>query len=148
MVAFKAADVERFVARPEPGMPIVLVYGPDSGMVSERATALVRVSVDNPSDPFALALLGGEALTETPERLVQEAHAIPLFGGRRAIHVKTGGRNIQTAVERVVAAPPGTDCRIIIETGDLKKNAALRVLCEKSPVAAALPCYPDGPRDL
>jgi DNA polymerase-3 subunit delta len=148
MVAFKAADVERFVARPEPGMPIVLVYGPDSGMVSERATALVRVSVDNPSDPFALALLGGEALTETPERLVEEAHTIPLFGGRRAIHVKTGGRNIQTAVERVVAAPPGTDCRIIIETGDLKKNAALRVLCEKSPVAAALPCYPDGPRDL
>jgi DNA polymerase-3 subunit delta len=148
MVAFKAADVERFVARPDPGMPIVLVYGPDSGMVSERVATLVHASVDNPSDPFALAILGGEALTETPERLVEEAHTIPLFGGRRAIHVKAGGRNIQAAVERVVAAPPGTDCRIVIETGDLKKNAPLRVLCEKSPVAAALPCYPDSPRDL
>jgi DNA polymerase III subunit delta len=148
MVAFKAADVERFMARPDPGMPIVLVYGPDSGMVSERVAALVHASVDNPGDPFALALLGGEALAETPERLVEEALTIPLFGGRRAVHVKAGGRNIQSAVERVVAAPPGSDCRIIIEAGDLKKNAPLRTLCEKSPVAAALPCYPDGPRDL
>src|SRR5262249_61870061 len=53
-----------------------------------------------------------------------------------------------SAVERVLAAPPGADCRVIIETGDLKKNSPLRMLCEKSPVAAALPCYPDGARDL
>jgi DNA polymerase-3 subunit delta len=148
MVALKAGDVERFLARPDPGTPIVLVYGPDSGMVSERVAALVRASVDDPGDPFALALLGGEAVADTPERLVEEAHTIPLFGGRRAIHLKAGGRNIQTAVERLVAAPPGIDCRVIIETGDLKKNAPLRMLCEKSAVAAALPCYPDGPREL
>jgi DNA polymerase III subunit delta len=148
MVAFKTADVESFIARPDPGLPVVLVYGPDAGMVSERAAALVRTFVDNPSDPFALALLGGEALAEMPERLVEEAHTVPLFGGRRAIHVKAGGRNIQTAVERVLAAPPGIDCRVIIETGDLKKNAPLRTLCEKSAVAAALPCYPDTARDL
>jgi DNA polymerase-3 subunit delta len=129
-------------------MSVVLVYGPDFGMVGERVAALVRASVDDPADPFALAILSGEALAETPERLVEEAHTIPLFGGRRAIHVKAGGRNIQSAVERVVAVPPGADCRVIIETGDLKKNAPLRTLCEKSPVAAALPCYPDGPRDL
>jgi DNA polymerase III subunit delta len=148
MVAFKAADVERFVARPDSGIPIVLVYGPDFGMVSERVAALVRASVDSPNDPFALAILSGETLAETPQRLVEEAHTIPLFGGRRAIHVKAGGRNVQSAVERVVAAPPGTDCRVIIETGDLKKNTPLRMLVEKSPVAAALPCYPDGPREL
>jgi DNA polymerase-3 subunit delta len=148
MVAFKTADVERFIARPDPGLPIILVYGPDAGLVSERIAALVRASVDNPADPFSFALLGGEALAETPERLVEEAHTVPLFGGRRAVHVKAGGRNIQTAVERIVAAPPAIDCRVIIETGDLKKNAPLRTLCEKSPVVAALPCYPDTARDL
>ncbi len=148
MVAFKAADVESFVTRPDPGIPIVLVHGPDFGLVSERAAALVRASVDDPGDPFALALLGGETLAETPERLVEEAHTVPLFGGRRAIHVRAGARNIQAAVERVLAAPPGRDCRVIIETGDLKKSAPLRTLCERSPVVAALPCYPDTARDL
>jgi DNA polymerase III subunit delta len=148
MVAFKAAEVESFVARPDPGMPIVLVHGPDAGLVSERVAALVRASVDDPGDPFALALLGGDTLAETPERLIEEAHTVPLFGGRRAIHVKAGNRNIQAAVERVVAAPPEIDCRVIIETGDLKKSAPLRTLCERSPVVAALPCYPDTARDL
>ena len=42
MTAIKAADVERFIARPDPGQPIVLVYGPDAGLVRERVDALVR----------------------------------------------------------------------------------------------------------
>jgi DNA polymerase-3 subunit delta len=149
MAALKSSEVEGFVARPPAGVPIVLVYGPDAGMVSERVTALIRVSVDDPRDPFALVLLPGDVLTETPERLVEEAHTVPLFGGRRAIHVKVGPRSsVQAAVERVVKTPPGTDCRVIIESGDLKKNAPLRTLCEKSDVSAALPCYPDTARDL
>jgi DNA polymerase III subunit delta len=149
MVAIKAADVESFVARPHPATPIVLVYGPDAGLVSERVTALVRSAVDDPGDPFALALVAGETLAEIPERLVEEAHTVPLFGGRRAIHVKVGSRNnIQSAVERLVAAPPKIDCRVVIEAGDLKRNAPLRTLCEKSPAAAALPCYQDTARDL
>ncbi|MBO0750923.1 MAG: DNA polymerase III subunit delta [Bradyrhizobiaceae bacterium] len=149
MVAFKAADVESFIARPDPARPVVLLYGPDAGLVSERAAALVRASVDDPGDPFAFALLSADTLADTPERLVEEAHTIPLFGGRRAVRVRAAGRNVQPAVERVLAAPPpGTDCRVIIETGDLRKTAPLRTLCEKSAVAAALPCYPDTPRDL
>jgi DNA polymerase III subunit delta len=149
MVALRATDVEGFIARPDPGQPVVLIYGADAGLVSERAAALVRASVADPGDPFALAVLSAEALADIPERLVEEAHTVPLFGGRRAVHVKAAGRNIQAAVERVLAAPPpGTACRIIIESGDLRKTAPLRTLCEKSAVAAALPCYPDTPRDL
>src|SRR6266852_4665749 len=148
MVAFKAAEVESFMARPDSDKPIVLVFGPDAGLVSERAAALVRSYVDDPSDPFGFAILEGDTLAEMPERLVEEAHTIPLLGGRRAILVKAGSRNFSAAVERVVAAPPGIDCRIIIEAGDLRRGAPLRTLCERAPIAAALPCYADTGRDL
>jgi DNA polymerase-3 subunit delta len=148
MVAFKAAEVESFMARPHPDKPIVLVFGPDAGLVRERAAALVRSCVDDPSDPFGFAILEGDTLAEMPERLVEEAHTVPLFGGRRAILVKAGSRNFSAAVERVVAAPPGIDCRIIIEAGDLKRGVPLRTLCERAPIVAALPCYADSPRDL
>ena len=45
MGAIKAADADAFVARPDPARPVVLVFGPDAGLVSERATALDRKSV-------------------------------------------------------------------------------------------------------
>ncbi len=58
----KTADVDAFVARPDPARPVVLVFGPDAGLVSERVNALVKASVDDPNDPFALARLEGEDL--------------------------------------------------------------------------------------
>jgi DNA polymerase-3 subunit delta len=147
MTAIKASEVDRFIAEPDPAQPIVLVFGPDAGLVRERVDALVRASVDDPGDPFALARIEGDELAGNPARLVEEAHTVPLFGGRRAVLVKAGARNIVSAVETVIAAP-STECRIIIEAGNLSKSAPLRALCEKAKVAAALPCYADNERAL
>jgi DNA polymerase-3 subunit delta len=147
MTAIKASDVDRFIAKPDPAQPIVLVFGPDAGLVRERVDALIRASVDDPTDPFALARIEGDDLAGNPVRLVEEAHTVPLFGGRRAVLVKTGVRNIASAVETVIAAP-SSECRVIIEAGNLSKSAPLRALCEKAKVAAALPCYVDNERAL
>lgn len=146
MVAVKAADVDAFVARPDPARPVVLIFGPDVGLVSERAGAVVKAAVDDLNDPFMLARLDGEVLTTEPSRLVEEAQTIPLFGGRRAVWVKAGGRNIAPAVEALLAVR-GNECRVVIEAGDLRRNAPLRTLCERAKNAAALPCYADSERD-
>ena len=147
MTAVKAADVEAFIARPDPARPVVLVFGPDAGLVSERVNALVKASVDDPNDPFSLVRLEGEELAANPGRLVEEAQTIPLFGGRRAVWVKAGSRNIAPAVEALLALP-ASECRVVIEAGDLRRSAPLRTLCERAKNAAALPCYPDTERDL
>jgi DNA polymerase-3 subunit delta len=147
MTAIKASEVDRYIARPAAGEPIVLVFGPDAGLVRERVDALVRASVDDPNDPFAFVRIEGEDLAANPSRLVEEAHTVPLFGGRRAVLVRAGARNISAAVETVIAAP-SNECRIIIEAGNLGKSAPLRTLCEKAKVAAALPCYADKENDL
>ena len=147
MTAIKASDVDRFIARPDPAQPIVLVFGPDAGLVRERVDALVRASVDDPNDPFAFVRIEGEDLSANPSRLVEEAHTVPLFGGRRAVLVKAGARNIASALEPVIASP-SNECRVIIEAGDLRKTAPLRTLCEKAKAVAVLPCYADGAREL
>jgi DNA polymerase-3 subunit delta len=146
MTAVKPADGDAFVARPDPKRPVVLVFGPDSGLVSERATALVKAAVDDVNDPFALARLDGEDLSAEPSRLVDEAQTIPLFGGKRAVWVKAGSRNIAAAVESLLALP-ALECRVVIEAGDLRRNAPLRALIEKAKNAAALPCYADGEKE-
>ena len=145
MVALKVSEIDGFLARPN--RPIVLVFGPDAGLVRERSEALVRMSVDDLKDPFQLARLDGDDLASEPTRLVEEANTIPLFGGRRAVWVKAGARNLAPALEAIIAAPPPA-CRIVIEAGDLKRNAPLRVICERAKNAVTLPCYPDAERDL
>jgi DNA polymerase III subunit delta len=146
MVAIKAADVDGFVARPDPARPVVLVYGPDSGLVSERVNALIKASVDDPNDPFVLARLESDDIAAEPSRLIEEAQTIPLFGGRRAVWVKAGGRNIASAVEPLLALR-ASECRVVIEAGDLRRTAPLRTLVERAKNAAALPCYADTERD-
>jgi DNA polymerase-3 subunit delta len=116
-------------------------------LVRERAEAIIRASVDDPHDPFALVRIDGEELAGDPLRLVDEANTVPLLGGRRAVAVRAGSRNIVPAVEALLAAP-GDHCRVVIEAGDLKRNAALRALCEKSSRVAAIACYPDDERTL
>lgn len=145
MVALKGPGVERFLARPT--RPIVLVFGPDAGLVRERVEALVHRSVDDPKDPFQLARLDGDDLAGEPTRLVEEANTIPLFSSRRAIWVKAGARNFVPALEAIVVDPP-PDCRIILEAGDLRRSAPLRIVCERAKSAVTIACYPDAEKDL
>src|SRR5215470_19066364 len=147
MVALKAGEVDAFVARPDAARPIVLVYGPDLGLVRERAEAIIRASVDDPRDPFALVRLDGDDLSGDPTRLVDEAQTVPLFGGRRAIHLRVGGKNVQGALERLLEVKL-QDCRVVIEAGDLRRNSPIRALCEGARNAAAIACYPDNEEKL
>ena len=147
MVALKVSEADSFAARPDPSRAVVLVFGPDAGLVSERVDAIVRASVDDPNDPFSLVRLDGDAIASDPARLVDEATTVPLFGGRRAIRLRAGSRNIVPAVEAVLAAPL-QDCRVVIEAGDLRKSAPLRAICERAKNAVAIPCYADAERDI
>jgi DNA polymerase-3 subunit delta len=74
---------------------------------------------------------------------VEEANTVPLFGGRRAVLVRSGTRSLVPAVEALLAAT-SPDCRVVIEAGQLRGNAPLRVVCERARNAVALPCYPDN----
>lgn len=148
MVAIKASAVDAFLARPHPDVFAVLIYGPDAGLVAERAEGLAARALEGSDDPFALVRIEGDDLASDPGRLADEARTIALFGGKRAIRVRVGGRSIVAAVEALLDGP-APESLAVLEAGDLKKNAPLRVLCEKNPRAAALPCFPDeaGARD-
>src|SRR5262245_4970540 len=147
MVALRGKDIDAFLARPDPARPIVLLYGPDAGLVRERADQLLASAVDDPHDPFSLVKLDGDELAADPSRLVDEALTVPLFGGRRAIRVRAGSRSFASGVD-TLADTPLRDCRIVIEAGDLRPESPLRKACERARTAVAIGCYPDGERDL
>jgi DNA polymerase-3 subunit delta len=147
VVALRGKDADAFLARPDSGHPIILLYGPDAGLVRERADALMASAVDDPSDPFSLVRMDGDDLAAEPSRLVEEAMTVPLFGGRRAIRVRAGSKNFVSGVD-TLADSALKDCRVVIEAGDLRPESPLRKACERAKTAVAIGCYPDGERDI
>lgn len=141
------ASVRSFLKSPPPGVRIVLVYGPDQGLIRERINLLIGTVLDDPSDPFRLAELSPVVLKEEPGRLCDEAAAISFTGGRRVVIVRDAADSISPAVHHFLGAPVG-DALILIGADDLPPRSSLRKACEGSSLAAALPCYADSGADL
>lgn len=146
MTVLRAGEIEHFLARPDTRRPIVLIYGSDIGLVGERAGILLRAASGDGSDPFAIVPLEGDAIASDPGLLQDEVATFGLFGNRRIVRVRAGSKNFAGALEPLLRDPP--QATIIIEAGELRATSPLRAICEKSPVAAVIPCYVDGVRDL
>ncbi len=148
MTSLKSSEIESFVRRPPERVSLVLVFGPDDGLVAERASGLVRAASGKADDPFSLVRLEGADLVSDPARLVDEAGTISLFGSRRVVWVRDcAARNILPAVQPLLDAPVGGSL-VVLEAGDLKQGAGLRKRIEDHPTAVALPCYADSAEDI
>lgn len=150
----KARQIEDFIRRPDTSAGAILVYGPDDGLARERAARLAQAVTEDPDDPFLVAHLTGEEIAGDPARLVDEAAAIPLTGGRRIVRVREAspsapgaGEAVAGAVRSLLENPPG-DSLVILQAGDLGPRSPLRKLCEAADNAVALPCYADQGAEL
>ena len=141
-----AARIAGFLQRPDQTIRAVLLYGPDIGLVRERADVLARTVCPDLKDPFRVADLSGAALAADPARLADEAAQLSLIGGRRVIRVRDAADRLAGLFRGFLDAAPG-DGFIVVEAGDLPGSSALRRVFDTSPRAAAIGCYPDAPRD-
>jgi DNA polymerase-3 subunit delta len=143
----KSHEADRYVSNPPKGLMIALVYGPDAGLVQERAEKLLKSVVPDLTDPFNVSDLSEATVLEDPARLADEAAAISMMGGRRVVRLRGAGNDLADIVETVLDNPKG-DALVVIEAGDLAKTGALRKLFDDHKSAAAIQCYPDSVRDL
>ena len=146
MAALKGAELERFLRKPDRKYSVILVYGPDAGLVNERSRALAHGLVTDPSDAFQLIRIDGDDVGSDTTRILDQANTLGLFGGSRAIWVRIGSRNILAAVEALLVRP--LENPVVLEAGDLPTKHALRNAVERTAHAVALPCYADEARDL
>ncbi len=148
MAVFKPAQHAALLKTVSAGdLRAVLIYGSDPGGVSELSRKVVRSVIGENDDPMSVVVLDEETCREDPARLVDEAQAMSMFGGRRAIRVRGAGEHFAKAMETVLERPAG-DAVIIAEAGQLKTSSGLRKLFEKHPELAAAPVYEDSVRDI
>lgn len=140
----KAREIDAFLAKPDFAQKIILLYGPDQGLVAERADALARKSGVDLSDPFSLIRLDADDAAADSARIADEAHTIGMFGGSRLIRISgTTRRDLAKSLKPVLDTPP-EDAIIIIEAGDLRKTASLYKQLSASKAALCIPCYQDN----
>lgn len=150
MTALKARDVERFLKAPDEKVVCALIYGPEQGLVHERALELAKTVAEDLADPWRVTSLSDQDASDAA-KLTDEAAAQSFLGGRRIVRVRSAGAGVAGAVQSLLAASEAGTLRagalVVIEAGDLKKSSALRKVCETSPDAVAIPCYQEGMRD-
>ena len=143
----KSHEADRYVASPPKGLMVALAYGPDAGLVQERAEKLLKTVTPDLTDPFNTVDLNEATLQADPARLADEAAAMSMMGGRRSVRVRGAGNDLAELFESFLDDPKG-DALIVIEAGDLAKTSALRKIFDGHKTAAAIQCYPDSIRDL
>ena len=142
MVAYKSSAVASFVKAPTPGCRAVLVYGPDAGLVAERAIALAQVFAQRAKGPTEIVRLDDRDLGEDPARLEVELRTAPMFAAQSVIRVTAGPKLDPTSLKALLATE--FDNPLIVEAGNLRPDSGLRKLFESHKTAAALPCYGDA----
>ncbi len=149
MAEIKSHEFDGFLQKSARLYRIYLIYGPDRGLVSERAGMIAGKTGIDQNDPFSVTKLDVGDLQKEPGRLVDEAQSIGLFGGEKLIWVR-GAANEKYLVDAVAFLSGASldAASIIVEAGDLKKGSALRKTVEAARTAVAIPCYADDGRAL
>jgi DNA polymerase-3 subunit delta len=131
---------ERLLDNPEPGTRFYLFYGYDESQSRAHAERLLK---GLGAQKVGIA---GAAAKSDPAILADEAAAIDMFGGRRAIWVEPAGEELCAAVEALLGLA-AAESPVIAVAGALRKTSALLKLAEAHRLALAHASYELSERD-
>jgi DNA polymerase III subunit delta len=147
MVKLNASELHSTLRGRAGRFDIFLFHGTDSGEVAELVTSTAKALSESSAPPGEILRLTDQDLAQTPGRLATEARMLSMFGGRQVIVVKQAPQLTPALIEDLLEGPEMASF-LVIEGGNLKKDAKLRLLVEKAPRGVAVACYGDDARSL
>ncbi|WP_309602249.1 DNA polymerase III subunit delta [Sphingomonas sp.] len=132
------AQAARAVDKPDPAVRFYLFYGPDDAGSRHLAIRLIGALG---AEKFAIS---AAAIKADPAVLADEASAMALFGGPRAIWIEPAGEEIADGVASVLDGA-SVESPVIAIAGALRKTSGLLKLAEGHRSAVAMISYvPEG----
>lgn len=128
--------------RPDPGIRFYLFHGPDEA--GSRALALRLLKGLGNAEKFIVL---GSSVKLDPASLADEAGAMALFGGPRAIWIEPAGDEISEGVEALLDSP-ASESAVVAVAGQLRKTSSLLKLAESHSGALAHCSYVPEGRDM
>ena len=142
MVAIRSNQIAAVLSRPDATLSAFLIYGADTGLVSERAGQLAKVLAKRENPPGEIVRIDESELEQDGERLSTELLTLAMFGGRKIVRTSLSRRLTGAGLRDLLSGPPLVGI-LIVEGSNLKPDDTARKVFESSPSAAAIPCFPD-----
>jgi len=136
------ASLAKALGRPDPAIRFYLFYGPDES--GSRALAIQLLKGLGDAEKF---IVMGQSVKSDPAALTDEAGAMALFGGKRAIWIEPAGDEIAEGVAALLDAP-ASESAVVALAGALRKTSALLKLAEAHPAALSHCSYVPEGRDM
>ena len=141
----------RFLNQPPHDLIGALLFGPDRGLVKDRAAALIKTLAPDVDPAFGVTILTADDLAADPARLMDELSAMSLLGGTRLVRLRLDHERSGAAIAKILKAvdtdPSKVEAKLVIEAGDLTPRSTVRKASESAKHIAAIGCYPAGLRD-
>ena len=140
-------DAPRYLARPDPARPGLLLYGNDAMRVALRRQEVIKALIGPQGEAeMRLTRIQGAELRRNAALLLDAVKAQGFFPGPRVVFVEEATDDSTAEAARAALAEwHEGDAQIIITAGQLKPASALRKLFEGHPSAYALAIYDDPP---
>ncbi|SDD95411.1 DNA polymerase III, delta subunit [Paracoccus isoporae] len=142
----KGAEINRYLARPDPTRPALLIYGQDAMRVAlKRAEAVAALTGPNADEEMRLTRIPGADLRKDATLVVDAIKEVGFFPGQRVVLVEDTPDAAAPALATAIGEWAHGDAAIVVTAGGLTKSSALRKLFEPHASAVTAPIYDDPP---
>ncbi|WP_282603791.1 DNA polymerase III subunit delta [Paracoccus sp. PARArs4] len=142
----KGGEIARYLSRPDPSRPGLLIHGQDAMRVALKRAEAVKALVGKKADEeMRLTRMAGAGLNKDRAQLVDAVREVGFFPGPRVVLVDDAPDSAADAVAEALTEWRAGDAVVVVTAGNLKKSSALRKLFETHGQAVCAPIYDDPP---
>ncbi|MCC5989396.1 MAG: DNA polymerase III subunit delta [Pararhodobacter sp.] len=139
-------DAAGFLARPDPRVPALLIFGADPMRVAERRQKVIAAQLGAQGEAeMRLARMPAADLRREPGAAMDAMRAQGFFPGPRAVLVEDATDAAAEALKPALAAWEEGDALMVVTAGALNAGSKLRKLFEGDKRALSLAVYDDPP---
>ncbi|MDO5705714.1 MAG: DNA polymerase III subunit delta [Paracoccus sp. (in: a-proteobacteria)] len=147
----KGGEIARYLARPDPARPALLIWGGDAMRVAlKRAEAVASLTGPDAEQEMRLTRIAGADLRKDPAALMDAIKEVGFFPGPRVVLVEDTPDTVAETVAAALSEWRAGDAVMVVTAGALGKSSALRKLFEghREAVAAAIYDEPPGEDEI
>ena len=142
----RGADANRYLAKPDPARPGLLIFGADAMRVAlKRQDAILALVGPDAEAEMRLSRIAAGDLRRDGSLLADAIKEVGFFPGPRVAFAEDATDGLAPAIATALAAWKPGDATIVVTAGELKGKSALKALFEKHPAAVCIGFYDEPP---